>query len=204
MKHIRLTLFVLGLSVPAMTLLGCAQPPTDEEKAAKDAVAAARNAEAAVYASSEWTDADQVFTTAETKMSDKEYSEAKKLFVQAGEKAKVATAAAERNKAQLASDLAQSKVAVLKTIDNVKTEFEKQHKRVAKGSAATIEAAIKEAESKLADASRLVASGTLMDAKTTLAVASSKADEATSALAAAVAVKQKPTAAKPALEKRKK
>lgn len=204
MKHIRLTLLVLSLSVAAMALFGCAQPPREEEKAAKDAVAAARTAEAPVYASKEWTDADQLFTTAETKMSDKEYGEAKKLFLEASEKAKIAKESAERNKADLSKELAQSKEAAQKAVEQVRTEFGKLRNKVSRTSVVPIEAAIKDAEGNLTDANQLIASGKLKDAKSKLAAASSKADEATTALAAAMTPKHKPMASKPTLPKGKK
>jgi len=196
MKYIRLTLLFLALSAASILLFGCAQPPKEEEKAAKDAIAAARDAEAPVYASREWSDADQRFTMAETKMASKDYDEAKKLLLEASEKAKIAKETAEKNKSDLVTELAQSKETAQNAIEHVKTEFNKQHKKVAKKAAATIETTIRHAETDLASAERSILGGNLMDAKPKLAAASSKAAEATSALATAMTAKHKPMATK--------
>ncbi len=91
-----------------------------------------------------------------------------------------------------------------KAVEKVKTEFNKYHKKVSKESVATIEIAIKDAESNLTGATELIAGGKLMDAKPKLTAASSKADEATSALARAMTAKHKPMASKPTLPKKKK
>lgn len=204
MKQIRFTIFFLTLSAAAITLFSCAQPPKDEEKTAKDAIAAARNAEAPDYASKEWLEAYQTVTMAESKMENKDYDEAKKLFLEAGEKARAAEKTAEKSKAELNTELTHSKETAQKAVDKVKTEFNRQHKKVSKESVTTIEMAIKDAESNLAGATELIASGKLMDAKAKLTTASSKADEATSALARAMTAKHKPMASKPTLPRGKK
>jgi Na+/phosphate symporter len=204
MKQIRFTVFLLALSAAALTLFSCAQPPKDEEKAANDAIAAARNAEAPDYASKEWSEANQTVTMAATKMENKDYDEAKKLFLEASEKARVAKETAEKSKAELNTELTRSKQTAQKAVEKVKTEFNKYHKKVSKESVATIEMAIKDAESNLAEATELIAGGKLMDAKAKLTTASSKADEATSALARAMTAKHKPMASKPTLSKKKK
>jgi hypothetical protein len=204
MKQIRFTVFLLTLSAAAITLFSCAQPPQDEEKAAKDAIAAARNAEAPDYASKEWSEAYQSVTLAESKMGNKDYDEAKKLFLEASEKARVAKETAEKSKAELSTELTHSKETAQKAVEKVKTEFNKQHKKVSKESVATIEMAIKDAERNLAGATELIASGKLMDAKPKLTAASGKADEATSALAKGMTAKHKPMASKPTLPKKKK
>lgn len=204
MKQIRFTIFLLTLSAAAVTLFSCAQPPNDEEKAAKDAIAAARNADAPDYASKEWSEAFQTVTMAQTKMENKDYDEAKKLFLEASEKARVAKETAEKSKAELNTELTHSKQTAQKAVEKVKTEFNKYHKKVSKESVATIEMAIEDAESNLAGATELIAGGKLMDAKPKLTAASGKADEATSALAKGMRAKHKSMVSKPTLPKKKK
>jgi len=196
MKQIRFTILLLALSAAAVTLFSCAQAPQDEEKAAKDAIEVARNAEASIYASKEWSDADQMYTTAETKMSAKEYDEAKNLFIGASEKARVAKESADRNKADLNEELASSKEAVEKAVKQVKMDFRTQRAKVSKRSANAIAAAIKDAENNLAEANRLIVGGKLMDAKLKFTDASNKAAEATSALGTTKTAKHKQVAAK--------
>jgi len=204
MKYTRLTLLLLTLTGTSILLFACAQPPKEEEKLAKDAIAAARNAEAPVYASREWSDVDRTFTAAETMMTNKDYGQAKKLLLEASEKAKIAKEAAEKNKADLVTELAQSKETAQKAIEHVKTEFKKQHRKVAKKAAATIETTIRDAETELASAERSILGGNLMDAKPKLAAAASKAAEASAALATATTPKQKAVAVKHTSKRRKK
>lgn len=189
MNKLRILLSCLAVITMVIFLFGCAQPPKAEETAAKEAIDAARNAEAPAYALSEWSDADRAFTAAEAKMSSKEYNDAKTLFLSTQEKARVAKDAAEKNKADLSAELTQSKEAAENAVSLLKSEFKKLRKRVPKAPSLNIEATIKEAEGSLANANQLILSGKLMEAKAKIADASAKAEVATSALKAATTVK---------------
>lgn len=181
----------LPLIIITFLLFGCAQPPKEEEKAAKDSLQVARDAEAPTYAQREWSDADQTYTSAEQKMENKEYEDAKKLLLSVKDKATVAKNTAENNKKLLTEQLTKSKESAQAAVTTIKAEFAKEQKRLAKTTAANIQAMIKEAEQSIEDANQSILSGNLNDAKEKIAAASAKADEATTNLQKAVTAKHK-------------
>jgi ribosomal protein S20 len=162
--------------------MGCAQPPKEEEKAAKDAIEAAQNGQADMYAVSEWRAARSAFKDGETKLENKDYDEAKKLFQDAQEKAVIAEDAARRNKADLATELSSLKESVDKSIASARRDFSKLRKHMNKKSARNIDAMIKNAANDLADANRMLLNGKLNWAKENFLDASRKADNAVTAL----------------------
>jgi hypothetical protein len=83
----------------ALTVVGCAKPPTEEINAAMAAVNAARDEGAAVYASAEFGGASKALSDAETGVTTKKYDEAKTYAIQAKEKADSARQLAITNKA---------------------------------------------------------------------------------------------------------
>jgi hypothetical protein len=188
-------LFFSSITI-AFVLSGCASPPKEEEKSAKDAIQAAQDAGAPIYAAQEWNDADVAFRGAEAKMQNKDYDEAKTQFTAALEKAGMAKLAAEKNKSEQAKELAKSKESTLAAIAHAKSELGKQRKKVTKAAAGNVDAMIKEAEQSVDAANNSIASGKLNEAKEMLAAASGKVEGATSALSTAVAAKHTKPAAK--------
>ncbi len=162
--------------------MGCAQPPKEEEKAAKDAIEAAQNSQADTYAQSEWRVASGAFKDGETKLENKDYDEAKKLFQEAQEKAVIAEDAARRNKADLATELSSLKESVDKSIASARRDFSRLRKHMNKKSARNIDAMIKNAANDLADANRMLLDGKLKGAKQNFLDASRNVDNGIMAL----------------------
>lgn len=126
--------------------------------------------------------ASSAFKNGETKLENKDYDEAKKLFQEAQEKAVIAEDAARRNKADLATELSSLKESVGKSIASARRDFSKLHKHMNKKSARNIDAMIKNAANDLADANRMLLDGKLTWAKENFLDASRKVDNGIMAL----------------------
>jgi len=90
-------LLVLGM----VLLSSCSKPPEQEMQAARDAVAAATNAEANLYATDLLTPAQDSLTQAETFFGEKKFADAKRLALFAKSWADSAATMAVTNKEQM-------------------------------------------------------------------------------------------------------
>ncbi|MBU4121408.1 MAG: hypothetical protein KKA48_07630 [Proteobacteria bacterium] len=99
MKHFKYSVSFLMVIALALVFIGCAKPPEAEQKAAKAAMDAAVSAGADKYAAADLDAAKKIWDTAETRVKDKMYKEAKQGYVDAKaafEKAAVAAAAGKK------------------------------------------------------------------------------------------------------------
>jgi hypothetical protein len=83
MKHLKYSLSLIVFLALALLFIGCASPPDAEKSAAKTAMDAAVAKAAAKYATADFDTAKKLWTAAETKMTEKEYKDAKQVYIDA-------------------------------------------------------------------------------------------------------------------------
>jgi hypothetical protein len=110
----KLSLFVLVVFALGMVLSGCSKPPEAEKEAAKKAMDAAISVGADQYASSDLKAAKEVWDTAESRMKEKKYKEAKQSYLDAKAAFEKAAAAVEAGKKAVADQAN----AALKTLED--------------------------------------------------------------------------------------
>ena len=83
MKNLKYSVSLIVFLAWALVVVGCAKPPEAEKSAAKTALDAAMSAGADKYAAADFEAAKKLWNTAETKMTGKEYKEAKQAYIDA-------------------------------------------------------------------------------------------------------------------------
>lgn len=104
MKHLKYSLSLIVFLALALVVIGCAKPPEAEKSAAKAAMDAAVSAGADKYAAADLDAAKKLWDTAETKMTEKEYKEAKQVYIDAKAAFEKAAGAAEAGKKTLTDE----------------------------------------------------------------------------------------------------
>jgi len=131
MKHLKYSLSLIVFLALALVVIGCAKPPEAEKSAAKAAMDAAVSAGADKYAAADLDAAKKLWDTAETKMTEKEYKEAKQVYIDAKAAFEKAAGAAEAGKKAL-TDEANAAVAGLeegwKNLEGAAQKVEKKMK----------------------------------------------------------------------------
>ncbi|MFH1912307.1 MAG: hypothetical protein ABIK91_09855 [Pseudomonadota bacterium] len=131
MKHLKYSLSLIVFLALALVVIGCAKPPEAEKSAAKAAMDAAVSAGADKYAAADLDAAKKLWDTAETKMTGKEYKEAKQVYIDAKAAFEKAAGAAEAGKKAL-TDGANAAVAGLeegwKNLEGAAQKVEKKMK----------------------------------------------------------------------------
>jgi len=112
MKHLKYSLSLIVFLALALVVIGCAKPPEAEKSAAKTAMDAAVSAGAGKYATADFDAAKKLWDAAETKMTEKEYKEAKQVYIDAKAAFEKAAGTAEAGKKAL-TDEANAAVASL-------------------------------------------------------------------------------------------
>jgi len=112
MKHLKYSLSLILFLALALVVIGCAKPPEAEKSAAKTAMDAAVSAGAGKYATADFDAAKKLWNAAETKMTEKEYKEAKQVYIDAKAAFEKAVGAAEAGK-KILTDEANAAVASL-------------------------------------------------------------------------------------------
>ena len=161
---------------------GCAQPPTEEENSAKNAIQEARNAGAPEYALPEWKEAEQVYRDAILKMESKEYGDAKTLFLTVPKKADAAIQAAGKNKANLRTELNRIKQDVATRIENLSQQFHKTQKKLRRSQAVIAMVLLQKAEQAMTSAGNFLADDKFTKGKQKLNEATSLADSVSTIL----------------------
>ncbi len=131
MKHLKYSLSLIVFLALALVVIGCAKPPEAEKSAAKTAMDAAVSAGADKYAAADFEAAKKLWDTAETKMTGKEYKEAKQVYIDAKAAFEKAAGTAEAGKKVL-TDEANAAVAGLeegwKNLEGAAQKVEKKMK----------------------------------------------------------------------------
>jgi hypothetical protein len=83
MKHFKYVVSFMLVFALALVFIGCAKPPEAEKSAAKAAMDAAVAASADKYAAADFSAAKALWDTAEAKMNEKKYDEAKQGYINA-------------------------------------------------------------------------------------------------------------------------
>ncbi|MBU4074329.1 MAG: hypothetical protein KKF28_02940 [Proteobacteria bacterium] len=104
MKHFKYSVSFLMVIALALVFIGCAKPPEAEQKAAKAAMDAAVSAGADKYAAADLDAAKKIWDTAETRVKDKMYKEAKQGYVDAKAAFEKAAGAAAAGKKAVADE----------------------------------------------------------------------------------------------------
>jgi hypothetical protein len=112
MKHLKYSLSLIVFLALALVVIGCAKPPEAEKSAAKTAMDAAVSTDAAKYAAAEFAAAKKLWNAAESKMTEKEYEEAKQVYIDAKTAFEKAAGAAEAGK-KIVTDEANAVIASL-------------------------------------------------------------------------------------------
>lgn len=112
MKHLKYSLSLIVFLALALVVIGCAKPPEAEKSAAKTAMDAAVSAGAGKYATADFDAAKKLWDAAETKITEKEYKEAKQVYIDAKAAFEKAAGAAEAGK-KILTDEANAAVASL-------------------------------------------------------------------------------------------
>jgi len=105
MKYLRCSVSLLAVIALALVFIGCAKPPEAEKAAAKTALDAAVSAGADKYAGADFQAAKKLWDAAEAKMANKEYKEAKPVYVDAKAAFEKAAGAAAAGKKALADEV---------------------------------------------------------------------------------------------------
>jgi hypothetical protein len=104
MKHLKYSLLLIVSLALALLFIGCASPPDAEKAAAKTAMDAAVAKSAAKFATVEFDAAKKLWTAAEAKMTEKEYKDAKPIYIDAKAAFEKAAGAAEAGKKVLTDE----------------------------------------------------------------------------------------------------
>jgi hypothetical protein len=112
MKHLKYSLSLIVFLALALVVVGCAKPPDAEKSAAKSVMDAAVAKNAAKYATAEFDAAKKLWTAAEAKMAEKEYKDAKQIYIDAKAAFEKTAGAAEAGK-KIVTDEANAVVAGL-------------------------------------------------------------------------------------------
>lgn len=130
MKHLKYSLSLIVFLALALVVIGCAKPPEAEKAAGKTAMDAAVSAGAAKYAAADFEAAKKLWDTAETKLTGKEYKEAKQVYIDAKAAFEKAASAAKIGKKAL-TDEANAVVASLEEgWTNLEGEAQKVEKKM--------------------------------------------------------------------------
>jgi hypothetical protein len=117
MKMIKLSVLVLVVFAMGMVWVSCSKPPEAEKEAARKAMDAAFSAGAEKYASAELEAANKVWDTAESRMKEEKYKEAKDCYIGAKAAFEKAAAAVEAGKKAAADQAKAEKEATGKAMD---------------------------------------------------------------------------------------
>ena len=117
MRMIKLSVFVLVVFALGMIWVSCSKPPEAEKAAAKKAMDAAFSAGADKYASADLEAANKVWDTAESRMKEEKYKEAKESYIGAKAAFEKAAAAAEAGRKAAADQANAAKEAAKKAMD---------------------------------------------------------------------------------------
>ncbi len=101
------------------TLVGCAKPPYEAQKAAEAAMEAGMTAQADVYSASVWNEAKNMMDSAEAKMKKNAYAAAGAAFIAAKDKFVIAIGQVETSKKAMTEDNAD----VLKGVEELLAEL---------------------------------------------------------------------------------
>ena len=104
MKHLKYSLSLIVFLALASVFIGCAKPPEAEKSAANTAMDAAVSAGADKYAAADFEAAKKLWDTAETKMTGKEYKEARQVYIDAKSALEKAAGAAKTGKKALTDE----------------------------------------------------------------------------------------------------
>ena len=128
MKHLKNSLSLIVFLALALVVIGCAKPPEAEKSAAKTAMDAAVSAGADKYATADFEAAKKLWNTAETKMTGKEYKEARQVYIDAKSALEKAAGAAKTGKKALTDEAN----AVVASLEEGWTNLEGAAEKVAK------------------------------------------------------------------------
>ncbi len=120
MKQVNYSIWLMMFFVLVLAIVGCAKPPEAEKSAAKAALDGAMSAGVDKYAAGDFEAAKKLWDTAEGKMNEKEYKEAKQLYINAKAAFEKAAGTAEAGKKAL-TDEANAAVAGLEEEKNGRT-----------------------------------------------------------------------------------
>lgn len=117
----------IALVVASMMFVGCAQPPTADLDAAKTALTAAENVEAAIYADAQLNEAKQAIAAAEAELATQQgkfalarnYDAAKQLIADAANKAAAAEQAAVAGKEEAVKKAEESLASLNTTMTSI-------------------------------------------------------------------------------------
>ena len=117
MRTIKLSVFVLVVFALGMISVSCSKPPEAEKAAAKKAMDAAFSAGADKYASADLEAANKVWDTAESRLKEEKYNEAKESYIGAKAAFEKAAAAAEAGRNAAGDQANAAKEAAKKATD---------------------------------------------------------------------------------------
>ena len=117
MRMAKVSVCVCVFLVLGLVLAGCSKPPEAEKEAAKKAMNAAFSAGADQYASADLDAANKLWDTAESKMKEDKYKEAKESYIGAKAAFEKAAAAVEAGKKAAADQTNAEKEAAKKAMD---------------------------------------------------------------------------------------
>jgi hypothetical protein len=117
MRRIKLSVFALVVFAAGMVWVSCSKPPEAEKEAARKAMDVAFSAGAEKYAPTELEAANKVWDTAESRMKEEKYKEAKESYIGAKAAFEKATAAVEAGKKAAADQANAEKEAARKAMD---------------------------------------------------------------------------------------
>lgn len=112
MKYLKYAVSLMVFLALALVVIGCAKPPEAEKSAAKAAMDGAVSAGASQYATADFDAAQKLWDAAEAKLTQKEYKEAKQVYIDALAAFEKAASAAEAGK-KAVTDEANAAVASL-------------------------------------------------------------------------------------------
>ena len=180
----KVSMLLLVVAMASLALTGCAKPPEEEQRAADQAIADAKSAEADTYASNELGQAQQSLDGAKAEIEAqnqkwfKNYDKAKEQLAAARTAAEQAKTAAVANK-EAAKQEAEAAVAAAKTAIET-AEASLKSAPVGKGTKADMElytSDLEGAKTQIADAEAALTAGRYYDARDKAKAVSDKANQ---------------------------
>jgi hypothetical protein len=130
MKKLKLSVLVLVVFVLGMSFGGCSKPPETEKEAAKKAMDAAISGGADKYATPDLEAAKKVWDTAESRMKEKKYPEAKQNYIDAKTAFEKAASAVETGKKAVANQVNEGLKTLEESWKKLNTTAKKMEKRL--------------------------------------------------------------------------
>jgi hypothetical protein len=157
---------VFSLLASVLLLPACSPKPDEEIATARNAVEAARMAEADLYAPDAYEAASQALRSAEAHLANRDYTKARALLVRARTQANLATTTAYANKARVRSEAQTARIGAQASLDTAREALRQVIMGNRNGRVLdSLQGELTDAETSFRDAKASYADGKYMDSR---------------------------------------